>query len=122
MAEHNISVTTEKRGEDNAIETTITLPDTVEGCVKAYGEPLVMAMFNRAAILQFQANLRARMKKAEADGKTYTKADAAKYAAEWVPSMRAPGKTDKEKAVELLGKLSPEARAELLKDAAASLR
>ena len=114
MATINTSVTTEKRGEDNAIEVVFELPDTVQGCVDAYGEDIVFHFFSRSATLQLQANLRARMKKAEEEKKPFTQANADEYVAKWKPSMRAPAKSQKEKAAELLAGLSPDERAKLL--------
>lgn len=103
---------TAKVGKDGTpVEVDYPLLDckTIEEAVKNFGEDVVLAHVKSSITVALQGNLRT-MIKAE---KSQEEIDEA--VAKWKPGMRTPGKTKLEKVHDLMGDMTPEQRAELLK-------
>lgn len=89
--------------------------DNLADAVEKFGEDVVFARFVSAARVDLQGYVRGLMRKTNEEGDFEHSDDViVQKAGEWRPSMRKPGKSAKEKTLDLIDKLSDEEREELM--------
>lgn len=94
---------------DEVFEVKYDIPANVAEALDRFGEEIVYSRFRGSLVIDLQSFMRRQIEKDGADSATVQEA-----ASSWKPGVRAAGKTTAEKLSVLLGKLTPEERAEAL--------
>ena len=94
---------------DRQFTVKFDLPETISEALGRWPEEVVYSRFKASLVIDLQAFIRAQISKEDFDPSTLQqKVD------EWKPEVRAKGQTLSEKVQDMLSKLSPEDRANLL--------
>lgn len=101
---------TAKRKDGPEVEVDVDFPENLAELTSSYGDAVVYNHARGSIVVALQGWLRGQL-----DAKK-TPAEIQAAVKEWKPGQRKQGKSPAEKVRESLGKLSPEARAALLKE------
>jgi len=104
-----MKITVRENKDAKPFEIEFSIPPTVEGKVKRYGEALVNGYTDKAIVVSIQAFLRGKI----TSGVNKT-ADLQKLADTWKPGLKSQKKPSKEKVQKMLSRLDPETRKALL--------
>lgn len=98
-----------KRKDGPSVEVDYDFGDDLDSLIKNFGTDIVFQHAKGSLVVALQGWLRSLLDRGT------SAADIQKEVKNWKPGQRRQGKTQKEKAAELISKLSPEERAALLK-------
>jgi hypothetical protein len=87
------------------------LDDNIQDAINRYGEDVVMSRYRASLIIDLQSFLRTQMKK-----ESWTPDGIQQAVKNWVPGVKARGRSPAERAAELFSKLSEEEKAQLLEE------
>ena len=115
----NVTEVTAKRSKnDHAVTIAFDFGDTVSEAIEMFGEEVVLSKFKQSTIVDLQSAIRARMFEEDKESGDLTPVDSETVAASlagWKPGVATrQGKSMKEKAKDLLSKMSPEEVKEML--------
>ena len=98
----------ERKGE--VITINYDLPQTVDEALQRYGEEVVFSRFQSSLVIDIQSAMRTKIRKGLNQDEIQAEME------KWEPQVKAVGRTKEEKVRDLLSKLTPEERAELLSE------
>lgn len=105
-----------KRENGEPVSVEFDFGDNLEAMVGLFGEDIVYAHARGSFVVSLQSFIRSQIKQ----GKSPAEINDA--VAKWTPGQRKKGKTPKEKLLDQLSAMSPEDRAEVLKEYKASAK
>jgi hypothetical protein len=108
----NLEVSAKIGKDGKPVTVNYDLPNDLPGLIKKFGEEVVKAHAKGSIVVALQGFMRLKMQKGE------KAAEVQKSVNEWKPNTRTPGKSALEKTRDMLGKLDPELRKQLLAEAA----
>jgi len=110
-------VTTAVQGDPRpAISVMFDFGDNLEEAVEKFGEEVVFSRYQTAVTVDLQGFIRGMMKKVnDKDEFVMSDEQIVEKAKGWTPGVKKSPKSDKDKALEFLGKLSEEDLAEVLR-------
>lgn len=100
---------TAKLKDSQPVTVDFDVDEKLKDAVKRYGEDIVMSRYRSSLVIDLQAFMRGLLKQNKTPEEIQAAVDA------WQPGVKARGKSPAEKARDLFSKMSPEERAELLK-------
>ena len=105
-----------QRGDDPSVEVDYDMAENLNELAQQFGEEIIFSHAKRSIVIALQGHMRSMMDKGKEEGKSAADVATAilESARNWKPSQKKAPRSTQEKARDILSRLSPAERQELL--------